>query len=97
MSLLPYAGLTFRYNISGQRKYEFDDSYRDEDEKLNIFDDEDMGKEGVYKRFQIGWQIGLNARFNDKFFIGVGYGSDFSEICKKAKIHTTSISLGVCF
>lgn len=89
-----------------------DDEYNDEeymDEWLegyglgttsnaNLFDKDDMGsKDYTWKRFQVGWQIGVNARFNDSFLLGVSYGTDFSELYKKAKIKTTSITLGYCF
>ncbi len=36
-----------------------------------------------YKRFQTGWQIGLKARFNRHFILGVSYGSDFTELAKE--------------
>lgn len=68
------------------------------DKESNIFDKDDMGSsDATWKRFQIGWQIGVNARFSNQFLVGVSYGSDFSEIYKKAKINTTSITLGYCF
>lgn len=52
------------------------------------------GTDATWNRFQIGWQIGLNARFNSKFLLGLSYGTDFSEIHKKGKIKTTSITIG---
>lgn len=106
VSIAPYAGLNFRFNIIGKSKMEFNDEdtedyYKDErDEKLdkNLFDKDDMGgKDYVWKRFQVGWQIGVNVRFNNSFLLGVSYGSDFSEIYKKHKVSTTSVTLGYCF
>lgn len=68
------------------------------DQEKDLFDKDDMGSsDATWKRFQIGWQIGVSARFNNHFLVGVSYGSDFSEIFKKAKINTTSITLGYCF
>lgn len=68
------------------------------DKELNLFDKKDMGSEkATWKRFQLGWQIGLNARFSDTFLVGVSYGTDFSEIAEKTKISTTSITLGYTF
>lgn len=95
ISIAPYAGLNFRLNITGNMKYTDDD---DNDEDYNLFDKDDMeSKDATWKRFQMGWQIGVNARFNDSFLLGVSYGSDFSELFKKAKISTTSITVGYCF
>lgn len=95
IAITPYVGLTFRCNIVGKLKehYLF---VSDEDEDFNLFDEDDMGGYS-WKRFQIGWQIGVNARFNNQFLIGVSYGTDFSEICKSTKLKTTSITLGYCF
>lgn len=91
ISILPYAGLTFRYNLAGKYKVEYDGDEID----ANLFDDDEMG-DSAFKRFQIGWQIGVNAKFN-KFLVGLSYGSDFSEIADDCKIKTTSITIGCCF
>lgn len=112
ISLVPFAGINFRYNLSGKLKTEYAiymDNFGDLDEEeledlgfedvdYNVFDKKDMGgSKNTWKRFQIGWELGVKARFNEKFLVGVSYGSDFSEISKKVKIHTTSITLGYCF
>ena len=113
--IAPFAGITMRYNIFGNKKmeYNFDSDFKktliDEygkttfektfsEESLDLFDKKDMGsKDATWNRFQFGWQLGVNARFNDKFLIGASYGSDFSEIYKKAKISAWSIQLGYTF
>lgn len=99
ISIAPYAGIDLRFNIFGKMKHSSDSEYDDEDDDdKNLFDKDDMGsKDNTWKRFQFGWHIGVNARFNDSFLLGVSYGSDFSELYKKAKISTTSITLGYCF
>lgn len=111
ISIAPYAGLYFRFNIIGKSKTEVnaksgykesdaEERWEDEEMKIdkNLFDKDDMGsKDATWNRFQVGWQIGVNARFNDSFLLGISYGSDFSELYKKAKISTTSITLGYCF
>ncbi len=91
VTLIPHAGLNLRFNAFGQL------SEDDHEDKYNIFSKDDMGSEDVWKRFQIGWQIGVKARFNKSFMIGASYGTDFSEICEKAKIGTASITLGYTF
>jgi hypothetical protein len=111
ISILPYAGLTGRFNIVGSLKHEITDEdrysvsrYGDKKEfekSRNIFDKKDMGdnKDAVFNRFQLGWQIGLNASFNKSLLLGISYGSDFSYMQKSTKstVHTTSITLGYYF
>lgn len=62
----------------------------------NLFDKDDMGKDGKWKRFQAGWHIGANLDYNH-FNVGIGYGSDFNEVFDKAKFSTTSIRVGYNF
>lgn len=91
ISIIPYAGLDFRFNIFGKFKPKEGDS-------ANLFDKDDMGgSDATWNRFQIGWHIGVNARFNNKFLVGASYGTDFSEIAEKVKVNTASITLGYCF
>lgn len=116
VTLMPFAGVNLRYNISGKQKMEwnFDDEIIDymedeygrdwredlgfEEEDINLFDKKDMGGEkNTWKRFQLGWHIGAKARISDKYLIGLSYGTDFSELSKKTKIATTSITLGYIF
>ncbi len=100
VALAPFAGITLRYNISGKLKTSStDDEYEDVDDlDQDVFDKKDMGsKDATWKRFQAGWQIGVNAHFGDNWLVGVSYGSDFSELYKKAKISTTSVTLGYRF
>lgn len=86
ISIDPFLGLKLRGNIWGQAKEDGDDS-------IDLFDSD----EGDWKRFQIGWNIGVKAKFNNKFFVGLSYGSDFSEMAEDMKINETSISLGIVF
>ena len=106
LEIAPFAGITARYNFSGKQKveynlteeakdYDMDDQF--EDSEKDLFDEDDMGKNGVWERLQFGWQIGVNARYNGKYTLGISYGNDFSEVAKKTKIQTTSITLGYCF
>lgn len=100
---------TMKYNITedfrefmkdyyGYSSKQIDEAYGDKDS--NLFDKKDMGSDkATWKRFQLGWQIGLKARFNNTFLVGVSYGTDFSQICEasKIKVATTSITLGYTF
>ena len=91
VSLIPFAGLTVRGNVWVQ--------YKENDGNYNVFDKEDMEeKEGnTGKRVQIGWQIGLKARFAEKYIIGSSYGSDFNEIFNDLKARTGTVMVGYIF
>ena len=78
--IFPYVGLTLRGNIVGKMKYD--------DESVDVFKGENK-----WKRFQIGWQIGVGANFNT-FYVGASYGTDFSDIFEDAKVAMPSISIG---
>ncbi len=86
INLDPYVGLKLRYNVWG----EYNDDYYNE--SYNLFGDKSDGK-----RFQIGAQIGVKARFNNKFFVGIGYGFDFNEIAEDMTVNELSISTGIVF
>lgn len=104
ISVTPYAGISMRLNLSAKGEWEESESYtyRGETESesdsgdYDLFDEDDMGEDNTWNRFQIGWQIGANVDFNN-FTVGVQYGSDFNEISEKCKLSTTSISVGFKF
>lgn len=98
VSLLPFVGANLRYNLSGKQKYEFEDYDDEASEEFNLFDKDDMGSSSdTWKRLQIGYQIGVKARFSESFLVSLSYGSDLSEIAKKTKFSTTSITIGYTF
>lgn len=82
--IFPYAGLTMRGNIVGK--------YKMFGESISVFDDE-LGDGWKFKRFQIGWQIGVGANFNT-FFVGASYGTDFNEISDGGKVAMPSLTIG---
>lgn len=84
VSLFPFAGITLRGNVWGE--------INDDGDHDNLFDD-DYG----WKRFQVGWQAGIKARFNNKIIVGGSFGTDFNDICEHVKIHTGTIMLGYSF
>lgn len=101
ISLMPFVGAKIRYNLSAKLKYEFkedgyeDDDYYDMDTDIDLFDKKEA--DNPFKRMQLGWQIGLKARFNNSFLVGLSYGSDFSEIAKKTKVGGLNVTLGYTF
>ena len=84
-------------DITEKKFWEYaEDSYGIKQEKNN-FDKKDTGsKDSQWKRFQMGWQIGVGINYN-KLYVGVSYGKDITELCKKTKLSTTSITLGYNF
>ena len=87
-AIAPYAGLTARINAWG--RYKIDNYY---ESKGNLFSSD----EGGAKRFQVGWQVGANFKFN-KVYIGASYGTDFNKWDDlDGKIRTTSVTLGFIF
>lgn len=86
----------YQLKLNGYTQQQIDQQFGDRD--LDLFDKKDMGSDAAtWNRFQIGWHIGLNARINDKFLVGASYGTDFSEIAQKVKIHTATLMVGYCF
>ena len=86
-SIFPYAGVTLRGNILGK--------YKGDGESISIFDS-DLDDGWKANRFQIGWQVGVAATFN-QFVVGVSYGTDFNEVIEGGKVATTAISVGYNF
>ncbi|EFI40751.1 conserved hypothetical protein [Bacteroides sp. 3_1_23] len=82
-----------------------DDFWKDQEKQekdgirqsTNMFDKKETGdKDATWKRFQMGWQLGIGLYYN-QLYAGIGYGKDFTELCKKTKIGTTSIIIGYSF
>jgi len=109
-SLTPFLGINLRYNISSKAKVEGDlvdelGDLIDWGDLGDLWGDLGLDDPGYYgnpggpgdlKHFQVGWQIGVGFNYK-KLYVGVSYGSDFSEIAEKTKMHTTQISLGLNF
>ena len=86
IAIAPYLGLNFRLNLWGKL-----------DGRHNVFDSDQVGNSTQHNRFQMGWQIGANFQFNNTFFIGGGYGTDFMELFEDCKIGRASITAGFIF
>lgn len=97
LSISPYFGLDFRFNVWGRARVELLIENELISEKLNLFDVDDMvDDDAVWNRFQAGWHIGVGMDYR-MLHLGIDYGTDFNEIFKYAKMATTSIVLGVNF
>lgn len=101
-SIIPNAGIDFRFNILAKLNH---DKFKN---AVDLFD-EDMSNVTEYskgyklgetwKRFQVGWHVGVNFMYKNTFMIGGSYGTDFSTIWNyfDCKMRTGSVSLGYCF
>lgn len=88
-------GEDFPYDSEKEFWEDFEEEFSKQD--TNNFDKKETGsKDATWKRFQMGWQIGVGLNYK-QLYVGVGYGKDFTELCKKTKIATTSITLGYNF
>lgn len=88
-SISPDFGFNFRLNLMGKGKEEYDG----ESEDWNLFSKDDMGEDGTYNRFQVGWHIGVGFDYK-ALHLGVDWGTDFNEIAEKTKLRTTYVTLG---
>lgn len=93
VSLSPFAGITFKANLLAKETV----SFKYEENTLNLFDKDDVGKDSQWKRFQVGWQTGINLDTNSGFSIGLHHGHDFNNICKKTTTSNWSVTLGYNF
>jgi len=108
-SIMPYIGLHAKYNFSAKLKYEagdgnrfFSDHYYDNDGatyEYNLLEENDIDVR--MKHIWIGWQFGAQLLFNQKFFLNIGYGNEFSTIMEadytKYNCPTLSFTAGCHF
>lgn len=108
LTVSPYVGINFRVNVLGKVKYSVDidtnlpsdlDKEFDEargSESMSVYSKDDMGEDGTWNRFQMGWQIGVGAEYSN-IYLGLQYGTDFIPAFKyeKAKLNTGRFALTV--
>ena len=108
LSISPYFGLDFRYNVACKIKVKMRNFYGEygEYERVNasksfsLFDKEFMDQMGVepFNRFQPGFHAGIGLDYR-MLHLAVDLGKDFDELSPtgKGKIKTTSIIVGINF
>lgn len=94
ISIMPYTGIHLKGNLLGKGKYEVSRNGDSEDKSFDLFDKDDVGKDGKWKRLQFGWQIGCQANIG-KFIVGLEYGLDFNSLAKKLNTSDFLLSVGV--
>lgn len=106
LTVTPFVGLTLKGNIIAKSKTSvtYDITYWDTDKTVtetteaerDFFDKDDVGKDGKWSRFQIGWNIGAGVNFKD-YYAGIKYGSDLGEVAEDTKTSNWAITVGYCF
>lgn len=101
VSIDPYVGLNFKLHLTAKTKFEeTEDGETEKSDWVSAFDEDKVGKDNTWNRFQMGWHVGAGLNY-DRYYLGVQFGTDFLPIYKqdKAKINTSSlkISLGYTF
>ena len=87
ITILPYAGPYFRFNILGKNKVK----HGGQSETTDWFSDGDA------KRFQIGLNAGCRVNIKDTFFAGVGYYYDLMKIQEHTHFEGIDITIGLLF
>lgn len=79
ITIAPYTGFSFKIHMMSREKVSVE-GYEEENSKWHsVFDDaEDAmdGKDYTWNRFQMGWQLGANAIYQNKYSVGLEYGYD---------------------
>lgn len=83
---------------------DWDDDWDDTDwsgstsvkDEINLFSKDDMGDD-AWNRFQFGAQLGVRARINNMFVVGLGYTTDLSNITDNTKFNSFDVTLGITF
>ncbi len=107
----PYVGINFRVNVLGKVKDSIDidtnlpsdfkdelkDAAEEEEVSASLYSKDDMGgSDFTWNRFQMGWQIGVGAEYNN-IYLGLQYGTDFIPAFKyeDAKINNGRLAVSV--
>lgn len=100
VSITPFFGITFKGNIIAKEKVTTTATVAGQsasDEKdYDYFDKDEVGKDGQWSRFQAGWQVGVGIDYK-QLYVGLHYGGDFGEVCKKTKTSNWAVSVGFNF
>lgn len=109
VTIAPYAGLNFKFNIVTKVKAKASvDGESMESDWYSLFSGDDMeecfGDDGTGNRFQMGWHVGVGVQYKP-LYLGLSYGTDFIAAYshkfngKSAKVSTgnLTVNLGYTF
>lgn len=100
-SIAPFAGINLKLHLSERFKEKCDSNdpdYKEESEWYSVFDKKEMGEDGTFNRFQMGWQVGCGFQYKP-LYLGISYGTDFIPAYKyeKEKINTGNLKVSVAY
>lgn len=99
LAVIPYAGLNLKFNIvANQTLSAKSDEYDlDETDTTNWLSSDDIENDDFRMNvFQIGWEAGATLKYN-KFFFGLQYGTDFSQLSYYMNTGTFKAYIGFGF
>lgn len=71
----PFVGPYLKWNMMAK------ETNNDTDKSISYLDEDEVGRNAVYKDFQIGGQLGINVDYSS-FYMGVVYRIDFTKVSK---------------
>ncbi len=86
-SIRPFAGINAKCYLLGRESIG--------DEGINLLSKDEMGAVAL-SSFHIGWQAGANFQYKN-IWLGVSYGTDFTEVVKNTKTHWSRFAVSVGF
>ncbi len=99
ISVMPFAGLKARWNLSVLAKYKYIDDDYIGGSTDDVLDEDEFGEDTV-NRFIPCWQIGASVMVKNLNFT-IGYGSALTDLIKNedadSKFNATTISIGYMF
>ncbi len=107
LSLMPFAGLNFRFNIIGRRRIEAaqigENSIQNFGKKsCDVFEnyidaDNETYNNKAWNRFQWGWDFGVKLQYDKRYTIGLSWGREFNDFAQNSKIRSRAITLEYAF
>ena len=96
LAIDPFGGVYARFNFSAKDIEEYSGERR---RSVNMFNDKqtDYYDLNPFKRFQLGWQAGVNLRLGRVLTVGGAYWHDFGEVSHHTSVGGFNARLGVNF
>lgn len=96
VTMVPYVGPNFKFNLIGKGKVEFGD----EEIKTSFFDKDEMGgSDNTARRFQIGLNLGVGVNLSKVLYVGYCFQPDFTHYfdIDDCKTRSNYITVGINF
>ena len=93
--VMPEVGIDCICHFLGKQKKEVNIDGKNSSSKVDVFDETDMGKDGVWKSFYFGWYTGVVARFS-RVVVGFSYHRALNKITRNTYMDQFDITIGTC-